>query len=82
MEHLTKEQQERIQKFSDICFILKTYNIELDRSKPIGNIVFLVDRDTNKTLGHNLMTWQVFPVQKVVNMVLSWKKNNLTTSST
>lgn len=80
MINLTKEQQEGYQKFSDIISILEKYNIEPDTSKPIDNIVYLVDKDTNKTLGHNLMTWQEFPIEKVIDMVLSWKKKNLTTA--
>ena len=60
--------EERLIKFSKIVEKLKTHNIEL---VGVGySTANLEDKTCGYTLGHNIMTWEIFTVDNVVDMIV------------
>jgi hypothetical protein len=66
---MNSEVQERLDKFSRICDELKKHDIKLVRVDPMGPV--LQNTKTKKTLLHNIMTWQEFPEQQVIDWVVA-----------
>jgi hypothetical protein len=76
VEHIAElEKAQKFFKYSEITNKLRKYNIELDLEAPRDfTLIPIIDKDSGRKLGHNRMTWDSFPVDEVVAMIVSWKE--------
>ena len=66
---MTTDQQTLLEKYTRITDELKKHNIELIRIDAMGPV--LKNAKTGKELIHNLMTWQEFPEQQIIDWVVA-----------
>ena len=74
----TATPEERLEKFSKIVEELRRHGITLEG---LSNGCPVVSDGKGWKLTHNIITWQIFRVEDVVDMILNNQKNSITSSN-
>lgn len=63
---------EKLEKFEWILNELEKHNIIITGIS--DSMVHLKHKPSERTLGHNVLTWHEFPKEEVVKMILTWSE--------